>query len=447
VSHQQILDQSYFGETPEHLDYFGAKLARGDFNGDGFPDVVISAPREDVEGGKTRTDAGAVHVIYGNGGPNEIIWQSEIPLQSSVANALFGANLATGDFNGDTYDDLVVTTAIETTSGKGRYFIVPGGSSGLVLSKTVVIPNLQAPIWGPMTADDFSGDGIDDLVLGQPEYRQACTAAAGAEGRVVFVLGHRAATTMVGEVIPYSDQQCGSQFGFALAAGTRNGKPSVFVGAPLGDYLTNVPDTGYVRALALDSSHQPVDLGVINTGNKSNENFGYSIAVADLDQDGKQEVIIGAPGTLDPPMPGYVTARMSNSPTDPYIERGPGFGSSLSLGDFNNDGGPDVAAGEPLAGDPQHGAVTLLFGSAAVGLNPGTPALTEVSLGQPLSPGAQFGVALLAIPADSGGSSELLIGAPLSRLQTPTQPSVGRVFEVAVTSTTCSMSSGSDSAR
>ena len=44
-------------------DLFGASLSAGDFDNDGFDDLAIGAPGEDVG---TAADAGAVNVLYGS---------------------------------------------------------------------------------------------------------------------------------------------------------------------------------------------------------------------------------------------------------------------------------------------------------------------------------------------------------------------------------------------
>ena len=49
--------------TAQPGDQFGAAVAVGDFNGDGFDDLAVSAPFADVSG---FADAGSVHVIYGS---------------------------------------------------------------------------------------------------------------------------------------------------------------------------------------------------------------------------------------------------------------------------------------------------------------------------------------------------------------------------------------------
>ena len=115
--------------------HFGRSLATGDFDGDGFADLAIGIPGQDVGGG---TSAGAVLVLYsGPGGPSEIdsqLWtENDLGLgNASASNDVFGWSLATGDFDGDGYDDLAVGAPFEpVASQSGVAFVLYGGPTGL----------------------------------------------------------------------------------------------------------------------------------------------------------------------------------------------------------------------------------------------------------------------------------------------------------------------------
>ncbi|HEV8628893.1 MAG TPA: integrin alpha [Thermoanaerobaculia bacterium] len=95
-------------------DNFGLVLASGDFGRDGFDDLVVGTPDEDLEGTPTLNGAGALQVFSGS--PAGIAFagdqlidrrQPGIPL-SPASVELFGDALAAGDFNRDGVDDLVV---------------------------------------------------------------------------------------------------------------------------------------------------------------------------------------------------------------------------------------------------------------------------------------------------------------------------------------------------
>ena len=80
-------------EHAEFDDRFGLLLTAGDYDGDGFADLVIGVPNEDVNG---LEDCGAVHVIYGAAaGLNKFgnqFWHQDSPgiVDTAAADELFG---------------------------------------------------------------------------------------------------------------------------------------------------------------------------------------------------------------------------------------------------------------------------------------------------------------------------------------------------------------------
>ena len=126
-------------------DFFGAALATGDFNNDGFEDLAIGAPTEDIEEiGFDDLLAGAVNVIYG--GPPGLtasgnqIWHQDSDDIAGEADFFdsFGAALATGHFNGDGFEDLAIGVPGEGLGGilseessAGAVNVIYGRAGGL----------------------------------------------------------------------------------------------------------------------------------------------------------------------------------------------------------------------------------------------------------------------------------------------------------------------------
>jgi FG-GAP repeat len=88
------------GSAPEAGDSFGFALASGDFNNDGFADLAVGVPGEDV--GNIR-DGGAVNVLYGSaskltGTGSQTFTQDTSGVGSSAEPGdFFGSALAAGD--------------------------------------------------------------------------------------------------------------------------------------------------------------------------------------------------------------------------------------------------------------------------------------------------------------------------------------------------------------
>lgn len=124
---------------------FGAALAVGDFDEDGYDDLAIGAPNADFYG----TNAGAVAVLFGSStgltsSGSEQWGQDTVGIQGTAeSNDHFGATLAAGDYDGDGDDDLVVGVpdeAIGSIASAGAFHVLQGtNGSGLTHTGNVLI--------------------------------------------------------------------------------------------------------------------------------------------------------------------------------------------------------------------------------------------------------------------------------------------------------------------
>jgi hypothetical protein len=118
-------------------DGFGTALAVGDFDNDGFDDLAVGVPGEDVG---AATDAGAVNVLYGSASGltatgNQLGRQGLGVSGASESFDFFGSSLSTGDYNGDGFDDLAIGATGEdvgNVADAGATYVLFGSSSGLV---------------------------------------------------------------------------------------------------------------------------------------------------------------------------------------------------------------------------------------------------------------------------------------------------------------------------
>ena len=183
--HAQFWSQGSIGfSASEDYDNFGRALASGDFDGDGFADLAIGTPREDIFTGIgiEVVDAGTVTVLYGTADglsttDAQFFRQGGSGLAGTAEEGDFWGNaLAVGDFDGDGYDDLAVGAPMHDNghADVGEVQVIYGSASGLSTAGSVswtdfyFSPHPDLFIGWVLTTGDFDGDGYDDLAVGIP---------------------------------------------------------------------------------------------------------------------------------------------------------------------------------------------------------------------------------------------------------------------------------------
>jgi hypothetical protein len=176
----QILHQGLDGlpGTPEEFDLFGSSLASGDFNGDGHDDLAIGAI-SDMGDAPGALSSGSVTVVFGSGDGldpfDAIFWIRDL-VEPPLSFPQFGSRVASGDFDGDGYDDLVASDRFEDVDGVasvGAVWLRHGHADGLGPGQRLVPGKEPVPIeptpdlrfGAEMAIGDFDGNGYDDLAI------------------------------------------------------------------------------------------------------------------------------------------------------------------------------------------------------------------------------------------------------------------------------------------
>jgi hypothetical protein len=401
--------------TAQAGDNWGASVATGDFDGDGYADVAAGLPNQDVE---DQVDAGAVIVLYGS--PVGLTqqdndgWTQDNPTigGQSEAGDHFGASVAVGDFDRDGFDDLAMGSygeSVDPINGAGAVNVLYGGPSGLGRSGNqfwaqdvpgVLDQGETDDFFGwSLSAGDFNADGIDDLAIGT--LLEDVNGAADAGGVNVLYGSFRGLSTTGNQFWTQDSSgvldasETNDQFGRSVTSADFNGDgfDDLAVGAS-GEGIGSQSSAGAVNVLLGSAG------GLSSTGNQfwnqdssgildqsePADSFGYSTSGGDFDGNGFDDLAIGtvfedvgAIANAGSTNVLYGTAAgLSSAGNQFWNQNSPGIGGqsetndflgiAVAGADFDGDGRDDLGIGvygEGYPGLTSAGAVTVIYGSAS----------------------------------------------------------------------------------
>jgi hypothetical protein len=332
----------------EDYDRFGESSAVGDFDHDGFKDLAIGAPFEDIEG---VVDAGCVHVLYGaSSGPNGMPFRQATvmltrqsaypqPISATLASDEFGFSLAAGDFDGNGFDDLAIGAPHAEVSGQqyaGAVFVFYSFGVGFSRSDeyTLVQGGIYSPSGSPQAQDQFGYALAAGNFNGDINGSDCCGTGPNGTKRIMDL-----AVSAIGENVP-------------SASSTNNpgaGNVTIYYGRPWINFNTSnnwvIDQSALEQPEAIDNFGKALAAGDFNsnctTGNPWTCVRADDLAIgvpneslsSNLSNAGLVHVLYGTPSGLGTSHAQQWTSATANTSGSTPVQAYGFFGFSLATGD------------------------------------------------------------------------------------------------------------------
>lgn len=356
----------------------------GDYNGDGYDDIVIGAIGADTG---FLSAAGAAYVVLGSSDMGDMdLSEASVKYLGEAMGDAAGTRVAgVGDVDGDGYDDFMVAAPGEDSGGTnaGAVYLFKGDVSPG--TGVYGIGNNHLKITGESAGDmfgsaidgvgDVDSDGFDDMLIGASEEDATGTNA----GAALLFLGRDSLPTSMtaseAEVDIFGENEY-DLAGTSLTGGkdvNGDGFPDIIIGAPGARGLKGAAYVVFGGDM-MDATISLSDADTVLVGEEQGDAAGTVVAMMwDLDDDGYDEMVVNS--SLAASSAG-VTYIMFGAETfdsayglDSSNEKITGqadsdvAGSHLSVGDFNDDNYDDLILGAESedSGGTNAGAVYLAY--------------------------------------------------------------------------------------
>ncbi len=256
-----------------------------------------------------------------------------------MGHAVSGA----GDLNGDGYDDVLVGAPKSGLQNWGAIFAF-SGLDGSTLYQIIGTSKNDRLGYSVSRIGDLNGDGVSEWIAGAPKGHP--------DDYFVIYSGREA----ILEFQTYSASKLGEFCAAATGLGDVDGDgiPDYAVGAPNSDWTIaegNPPSRVHVYSGMFGNELYRIE------GKRPSDSFGSTLAgTDDVDGDGIQDLLVGAPGGTYASLHSGATGKLIHELVPSFAVDGPGycgFGQSVSQGgDWDGDGVRDLLVGVPGMQEP-----------------------------------------------------------------------------------------------
>jgi hypothetical protein len=407
-------DISMTGEAAE--DHFGLSVSNaGDFDNDGFDDIIVGAYQNDQGGSKN--NAGRAYVF------------NFMDHVKDTASGRTGYSVTeVGRFNADEYPDIAVGNPYYSSPTYSEKVLVYYGGSPMnnVPDLTLTAGTSDIKFGWSVASGDIDYDLYEDIIVGAPGWDDGSDLDV---GKVFIFFGNDEDPTVAD--VEITGEGAGDEFGYSVSVAGKFDGPTyndddmdVLVGAP--GYNS---DDGraylFYGSDRMQTSIAASNADIIFTAHTDDERFGQSVSgVGDVNNDGGDDLIVGSP-KYDSGFSSDVgrVYLYYGDDSDPSTEEATftgetandEFGFSISgAGDMNNDGYEDIIVGAPKYSSSK-GRAYVFKGASPMSGDTGGASAEIIMTGESTSD--QFGYSVSdAGDVNNDNYGDIVVGAPYNDL-------------------------------